>query len=114
MDYKPFESVMFLLAASLRARLRRGGVCFDPFAHRLPRGILVGIVIVAAEKVDFQVRRLAQAGDLVTAMGDWARSRIAGRLALRGFMLPRDKANAERLDGANGAGGRLPVEVFQR
>jgi hypothetical protein len=40
--------------------------------------------------------------------------RIARRLALVCLKLGWNEADAERLDGADGAGGRFPVEVLER
>jgi hypothetical protein len=39
---------------------------------------------------------------------------IARLLALVCLKLGRNEADAERLDGSNGAGGRFPVEVLER
>lgn len=94
--------------------MRRPRVCLDPFPQCFPRGCLVGIIIVATEEVDLQVRRLAETGDLVSAVCDWTRRSIAGRFTFGGFITGgRDESDAERLDGTNWAVRGIPVEIPQ-
>lgn len=85
---------------------------FDPIPQRLPCRSLVGIVVVTAEQVDLQVGGLAEAWDLVSPVRHGGTGRVGRGLALVRFMLGRDEADTEGLDGSNGAGRGLPVEVL--
>lgn len=76
----------------------------DPFAKCPSRRRLVGLVVVASEEIDFQVRCLSQTGDLVPPMWE-SPGAIAGGFAFAGLVLRGCEANAERFDRSNGAGG---------
>lgn len=84
----------------------------DPFTQGAARHRLVGIIVVAAEEVDLQVRRLAQARDLVPTLRHRSFRRCAilggGSLVVAGG-LRGEELDVERLDRSRGACRGLPV-----
>lgn len=120
----------------------RSRVGSHPLPQQLALRVLVALVVVAAEYVHLEIRRVSQTGDLVTALLTRARawaprarggppgviatcgiSRLdSGELRRRGLKVVtttgrgrvREEVDVERADGAHRPRGGFPVEVSQR
>lgn len=74
MDNQPLEGVVALVEASgaaaglLGAGRCRRGMGLDPASDLSPDCVFIGIVIVASNQEDFQVRRPPQSRNLVTPL----------------------------------------------